>query len=378
MKFMYCSECSKRMNPQEVARYGKASFRKCDGCRKIGRYASRYRLDVTMRNTLFNERKRRTPRKNDNKRDFYRQNVPYHPHHESVQAFLRQAPEDWVSQALLYGWGEGMPPIQDMSNGIVRYTESNRKVEQRAARFARRFVHPRLQEHLTDRDFELFFVDMKAKSYVPTYTFETVSGEDIRKWYHRDNYGSRDLGTLGNSCMQYPESQRSFDIYTKNPDTVQMIIARDEEVDKIYGRMLIWLDTNGTWHMDRPYGNEVVCRLLYKHGEDQGMVKIRGRNDNFRVQLSEWFFQYYPYMDTMGNMDAAQGQLILGDTRNVDALLQMHSTGGDKYAYGNGWQRCPRCNTARVALSYKDGMWCTRCDRMVGEGVISRVASILR
>lgn len=369
MEFMKCSQCDRQLKPTEVARYGTAAFRKCDECRTVGRNVSMFRLDNTIRHAIFDERIRRK-KKSEERRAFLQQNVPTHPHDHMTRAFLQdgESRDSWVAQAILYGWGENMPPITSIQNGDVKYRAgNNREVTQRISRYARRFIHPKLQEFITDRDVELFYVDMRAKSHVPTYTYETVRGEDIRFWYHQQNYGNGDIGTLRHSCMQYAECQPYMNIYTENPDQCQMIIVRDEETNKIYGRTIVWLATDGVWYMERAYGSELVCRLIYSFGEEQGFQRLTNNVAGLRVQLSNWLFRQYPHVDTMSYLNARTGQ-IMYSYRNADIdnnesyIIQMHGVGGELYTYGNEWARCNDCRSMTVMPKPNDeGTVCVKC-----------------
>ena len=72
--------------------------------------------------------------------------------------------------------------------------------------------------------------------------FEIVNGEDIKKWYHVDNY-DKELGTLGSSCMRYSKCRDFLDIYSSNTERCSLIILKSKIDDnKITGRALLWLD----------------------------------------------------------------------------------------------------------------------------------------
>jgi hypothetical protein len=82
--------------------------------------------------------------------------------------------------------------------------------------------------------------------------FEITNGEDIRKWYLDKNYESRYAGTLGKSCMADDMCQPYFDIYTKNPKSVSLIILEvlvtliKYQVEPYYGLIMmvikLWIE----------------------------------------------------------------------------------------------------------------------------------------
>ena len=131
--------------------------------------------------------------------------------------------------------------------------------------------------------------------------FELVSGKDIKKWYHENNY-DQIRGQLGNSCMRYNKCQNFLDIYTKNPEVCQLLILKsDDEKDKIIGRALIWKLTDGNYYMDRIYTINDSDRLLF---QDYARInKIENSYDGnsslkLEVKLGDYTYEKYPYMDT--------------------------------------------------------------------------------
>ena len=132
--------------------------------------------------------------------------------------------------------------------------------------------------------------------------FELVSGKDIKKWYHENNY-DQIRGQLGNSCMRYNKCQNFLDIYTKNPEVCQLLILKsDDEKDKIIGRALIWKLTDGNYYMDRIYTINDSDRLLF---QDYARInKIENSYDGntslkLEVRLGDYTYEKYPYMDTL-------------------------------------------------------------------------------
>ena len=155
-----------------------------------------------------------------------------------------------------------------------------------------------------------------SQSVKSKYTFDAelrvVSGEDIRKYYHRDQYnGDQRTESLGNSCMRHSNCQQFFDIYVDNPDKVTMLIA--ETNNGIIGRALIWNTDEGDLVMDRIYGGELTINAMKEYAKGNGIVhKYRQNysnttdwvtsigemvNKEYNITLVNTS-QYKPYMDT--------------------------------------------------------------------------------
>jgi hypothetical protein len=129
--------------------------------------------------------------------------------------------------------------------------------------------------------------------------FELVSGEDIKKYYFYKNY-YKVSGQLGKSCMRYSECQDFFDIYIKNPEVCKLLILKsDEDPTKIIGRSLIW-ETNKGLYQDRIYTiNDSDIFLFEEWADKNGCVyKYSNLETDLEVQLGNYEYEYYPYMDT--------------------------------------------------------------------------------
>jgi len=159
--------------------------------------------------------------------------------------------------------------------------------------------------------------------------FKIVKGEDIRHWYNCNNY-FKSAGTLGGSCMKYPEKSKYFNIYTENDDKVQMLILFPEDVrDKIIGRAIVWKldDPKGRYYMDRIYTAndsdeymfiEYAKRQgwLYKSSQSMGYdVNIVDPNDDSSTKLhmlsklKDIHYETYPYLDTMSFYNPQTGEI---------------------------------------------------------------------
>jgi hypothetical protein len=143
--------------------------------------------------------------------------------------------------------------------------------------------------------------------------FEEVKGKDIKKWYHKDNY-DRISGELGNSCMRYEQCQDYFEIYIKNPEVCKLLILKNDEGDTIVGRALVWNLMNEKTFMDRVYtiynsDKNLFTDYANRRGwileDDIGWSEMK----KLKVQLKEWEFEKYPYLDTFVVLNIYTGVL---------------------------------------------------------------------
>ena len=168
-------------------------------------------------------------------------------------------------------------------------------------RWLRRIVTEVYKSSITDADIETFVNQYKAAiDGDDLNNFELVSGEDIKKWYHENNY-LESRGQLGNSCMRYNSCQSFLDIYVKSPEVCQLLILKSEDnKDKITGRALIWKLTNGSYYMDRIYTINDSDKLLFHDFFEKWMIKnsYSVSDENLEVKLGDHTYSKYPYMDT--------------------------------------------------------------------------------
>ena len=217
--------------------------------------------------------------------------------------------------------------------------------------------------------------------------FEIVKGEDIRKWYFKDNYKSED-GTLGSSCMRYAKCQKFLDIYVEN-DSVSLIILKSKtDNEKIIGRALLWdatlvNDTEDTEDsdikfMDRIYINDsadteffiqfaIKNGFYYKKKQDYSATplvfnkKILSDDESLiKVSISSGDYNYYPYIDTVKFYDSEDGILTNDDSDGYE--YELTDTDG-----GNG--SCSECGgCGNVECSNCDGDGSASCDDCNGNG----------
>ena len=183
--------------------------------------------------------------------------------------------------------------------------------------------------------------------------FKIVSGEEILNYYDISNYADYDEGQLGHSCMNN-KSISIFDMYIRNPNVVKLVILKAPGSEKIIGRALFW-QTNEGLFMDRIYTSKdsdiVLFKMYadsigawskelqtssYKYREDfhywfnierNGEKKTVG---DMIVQLDDYGFNKYPYLDTFCYYNRNTGQLC-NDRFAIDAdILVCNTDGGYK------------------------------------------------
>lgn len=189
--------------------------------------------------------------------------------------------------------------------------------EAKPAKLARKLIAvPEGITPLTDKDFEIFATLIKSQSAADlgvAERFSLASGYDIKTWYSEFRHaGDDEVGTLATSCMRHEYCETYFDIYTQNPEVVQLLILTNAE-DKLIGRALVWTTENGVF-MDRVYGTETTVSLFHDYAAGRGWYH---RRYNTHEHPTSWVdsngdacertitigglyadFAEYPYMDT--------------------------------------------------------------------------------
>jgi hypothetical protein len=206
----------------------------------------------------------------------------------------------------------------------------------------------------TDTFIEQYVNKLKA-IYNPTISIEHIKGDEIQKWYYGGRYAEENIGTLSSSCMRGRSQQNYFDIYTMNPDKVEMIIALNND-RQLIGRAILWrLDyANGSGNnmfMDRIYGNDVIIEKfkqyakenMYWHKYEQTynsnkVIAPDGtvESGDFHVVLNNTDKELYPYMDTMQEAsDVYTDEITLYSSGSGDANYILTSTEGKWEDYSN-------------------------------------------
>ncbi len=151
------------------------------------------------------------------------------------------------------------------------------------------------------------------------YEFKLVSGKDIKKYYHIDNYECS-AGGLGASCMRHENTQDFIDFYVGlDPKQCSLLIRVNPENDKIVGRALLWTLDGGKKYLDRVYvADNKDMTLFVDYAKKTYSIKNSfDENDiqdfqNNNVTIKNWKLpKYMPYMDTFTFAAFDEKQLLL-------------------------------------------------------------------
>lgn len=208
-----------------------------------------------------------------------------------------------------------------------------------------------LLEDITDTNIEQYVNKLKAK-YVITESFDIVTGEDIRTWYHGQKY-AQNTGSLAQSCMRHERCQDFLDIYVEN--NISMLILTDQN-GFLTGRALLWPKElwnknyfdNCNVFMDRIYGNDRVIQKFKDYAKDKGWarkseqtynntvgVHFEGEDFTKRMRMNIQYDEHneYPYMDTFNRLDD-------GSLKNHGEGTLLDSTEG---GYSEPYGHCAAC-----------------------------------
>lgn len=178
-----------------------------------------------------------------------------------------------------------------------------------------RCVKQLLGDKVNDREIEIFVNTWKAY-FSKKPNIKIVSGEDIRYWYHHKNYNEfSEYNSLGKSCMSHNECQKYLDIYVKNPEVCSMIIMLDDD-NKLVARAILWETTNKKQIVDRIYYTHEWNINKIMSWVSENLPESISTPKNTKINLNEWKFKYYPYMDTMKYLNYNTG--VLSNSTNTD------------------------------------------------------------
>lgn len=210
--------------------------------------------------------------------------------------------------------------------------------------------------------------------------FEVVKGDDIAHWYHYEHY-YEGKGTIGNSCMSNVPSEW-FDIYTSNPDQVNLVILKSQMDDtKITGRALLWTLPDGKKFMDRIYTiNDSDVNLFRDYAKENGwyykfhnsstdLALAVGPDDKkvdlgtISITLDKKYYDNFPYLDTLKYFTSGSG--LLSNRSNNDSYTLEDTEGG----YISDCQRCGGSGRIECEECYGGGE--VDCDKCGGSGEIN-------
>ena len=213
-------------------------------------------------------------------------------------------------------------PMTGMEN-MVSYVRNGKKEMMKVGSFVSRILTE------TGENFPPNVVEKFVNEYRGTFSsissdqnFETVYGENIRKYYLDKNY-SEGGGTLNNSCMMHDFCQKYLNIFVENPDKINLLILRNPKNRlQIDGRaLLLNLDSHpGKKFLDFPYtSKDHMYKIFEEYAKKKGWYytkKEEGKPTHYRylnvfdpsgnkideifnVNLSPEDYDYYPYLDVM-------------------------------------------------------------------------------
>lgn len=176
-----------------------------------------------------------------------------------------------------------------------------------------------IQTHEVETFLNLLKTFVKQQSKKTLLTFEIVKGDAIAYYYNEANNEER--GPLANSCMKFGQRNHLFNLYTKNPNQISLLIKHNDN-NKICGRAILWT-VEGKTYIDRVYyTNEKILQDFIKYANSKGFISIYSdehlgyklhldfkTNEKFEIQLDNWNFHAYPYMDTTKYLYVKEGIL---------------------------------------------------------------------
>lgn len=172
-------------------------------------------------------------------------------------------------------------------------------------------------------DVEKFSSLYRTFSKLNQHVFKIVDGDEIKTFYHYSSY-YQDSGSLENSCMKHDHCQNYLNLYTENKEIVKMLVMLAPN-GKMIGRSILW-NFDGNKIMDRIYTiyDEEWRHLFIKWATDNGYkykaeqnwrktFTFRQKDKEFElkygIQLKNFQFDSYPYLDTFKWLDSERGML---------------------------------------------------------------------
>lgn len=177
-----------------------------------------------------------------------------------------------------------------------------------------------------------------------------VEGEDIRKYYLEYNY-SKNVGQLGNSCMRYESCQSYFDIYVYNPEVCKLLIMLDED-GKLKGRAILWTLDDGSKYVDRIYTSYDSDKLLFTIYANENGYSSYPISTRINVELKEYEFDEYPYMDTLTSLNLNSGELTSAYVDSEEWVILQQTDGRHSQNAG------VYSEYLDIMISDDDAVWC--------------------
>jgi len=196
----------------------------------------------------------------------------------------------------------------------INYCWVHYRQKQRLSRFITRIFGNKF----TQQQIEEFIKNYKVALKGEVENFSVIEGKEIIKYYSGRMYSGEATGQLQRSCMRYDDSKIFFSLYEKNPDKMKMLILKDPNEDKIYGRANLWYldEPAGRIFMDRIYTtydwqiklfidyairNDYIYKSKQMYGGSVIPVVNKGKEEKIimTVNLNKINHEHYPYVDTL-------------------------------------------------------------------------------
>lgn len=201
--------------------------------------------------------------------------------------------------------------------------------------------HLSLVDVFSEQDFDIFNNQFRMQGFKQTDGADViiVNGHWIQEFYLESSYASLS-GTLGNSCMRYPQCSSYLNIYVRNPSICSLAIILNSE-GKLQARALVWTIGEQKYY-DRIYStSDLITDKMHAYFLTQGIPSCYGAytrstldlaitadtaNPDFnkRILLD---FERYPYMDSFKYLNTCKTELTTKEPD--DSYLLLNSTSGD-------------------------------------------------
>ncbi len=258
---------------------------------------------------------------------------------------------------------------------------------------------------VSDKEIEEFVDLFKSTKVIKGEQFKLVKGDDIKYWYHKDNYKTQN-GNLGSSCM-CKANDYFFDIYAYSKNCSMLILtdySEEEEREMLIGRALVWnvisepvIDSNV--FMDRIYtakssdvnkfkeyanNNNWFYKKVNNHDRFTGMNFIF-KDDKIKLRIEvevDGECDDYPYLDTLKFLNESRNKLsnigyknglILEDTEGQSDVCEICGGSGE-YCEICDNRELVRCQSCRgrgdVKCEVCNGTCSIKCDKCEGAGKV--------
>lgn len=266
---------------------------------------------------------------------------------------------------------------------IWRYDTSNIYTKSRNPSKIGRLINKIFPNKFTQKEIEDFTNQFK-NAIDSNAEFKIVNGDEIAYWYKVENY-KEDKGQLGNSCMK-KKPKYYFQIYTQNPEVCQLVILVQN--NRLLGRALLWKIKSsskeeypeGTYFLDRQYcindSDIIKFREYAKKNKwiwrESDLERASNSNGSFyikmKVQLKEtengdYYYDYYPYVDTFRRYNPMTGILHNDDSEDSDYeghFILDDTSGGSREIEGGVWSEYEGRN-----IPHGDEVWSDYVDSYI-------------